>query len=319
MPIIPFEKKLEKESLEVTRTPLEVIQVNVGKLCNQACHHCHVEASPKRTEIMERKTVDRLLELISKSQAHTVDITGGAPEMNPHFKDFVAQIRQMDKDVIDRCNLTIFYEKGYEEIPEFLRDHQIQVVASLPCYSMENVDKQRGKGVFDQSIRALQKLNELGYGKNDEKLKLSLVYNPVGNHLPPDQQKLEADFKRELKKHFGIEFDHLYTITNMPIKRYLEQLKRFDQLEDYMQLLLDNFNAKAALEVMCRNQLSVSWDGKLYDCDFNQMLEIPISGKPTTIWEVEDLDALNGPIAFDDHCFGCTAGSGSSCGGALLS
>jgi radical SAM/Cys-rich protein len=320
-PKIPrFEKFLQDRKLNVTRTPTQVLQINVGKLCNQACLHCHVEAGPKRTEIMGWETMERLLVLLKQSpEIQTVDLTGGAPEMNPHFREFVREVRRLDKTVIDRCNLTIFFEKGYEAIPSFLKEHQVQVVASLPCYSKANVEKQRGNGVFDKSIEALKLLNDLGYGKKDSGLNLHLVYNPGGAFLPPEQMGLQEDYKRELKSLFDIEFNDLYTITNMPIKRFLRDLERSGKLETYMELLLESFNSKAALGVMCRNTISVGWDGELYDCDFNQMLEIPLGWKKQTIWDVPSLEALEkGKIAFAQHCYGCTAGAGSSCGGSLV-
>ena len=272
-----FENKLAEHRIDITRKPLEILQVNVGKLCNQACHHCHVEAGPKRTEIMEKKTVDRLIELLTRSAAiHTVDLTGGAPELNPHFRTLVTATRERNKEVIDRCNLTVLFEKGQEETAYFLKAHQVKVVASLPCYSKKNVDAQRGSGVFDKSISALKWLNELGYGKNASELTLDLAYNPLGVFLPPSQEKLELDYKKELRELFGIEFNHLFTITNMPIKRFLDQLVRENKDDEYMTLLVNSFNASAASNVMCRNLISIGWDGQIYDCDFNQMLEIPL-------------------------------------------
>jgi radical SAM/Cys-rich protein len=313
--ILPFDQQLAKHDLSITRRPLEILQVNLGKLCNQACHHCHVEAGPKRTEIMERKTMDRLLNLLDDVPTiHTVDLTGGAPELNPHFRGFVSDLYQRNLSIIDRCNLTVFFEKGQEEIAYFLKEHRVKVAASLPCYSKDNVDSQRGGGVFDKSIRALRLLNELGYAKKGTGLELDLVYNPVGAFLPPAQEKLEEDYKKELYDLFGIEFNHLYTITNMPIKRFLDQLISEGKHEEYMQLLASNFNLSAAKNVMCRNLISIAWDGKIYDCDFNQMLEMP-----SVLDSVESLNQINqNPIAFADHCYGCTAGAGSSCGGTLV-
>lgn len=323
--IISFEETLRKHKVELTRKSLDTLQVNVGKLCNQACLHCHVEAGPKRTEIMDKRTVDRVLELLSQAPLiHTVDITGGAPELNPHFRYFVSEIRGMKKEVIDRCNLTVLFEKGQESTAQYLCDERVQVVASLPCYSKENVDKQRGNGVFDKSIRALRLLNELGYGQPGTGLQLLLVYNPLGAFLPPEQAQLESDYKEELRSLFGIEFNQLYTITNMPIRRFLRDLERSGKLQEYMELLVSSFNTQAALGVMCQSLVSVGWDGQLYDCDFNQMLEIPLAqkngiGKKRTIWDVEGLSELaREPIALADHCYGCTAGAGSSCGGALV-
>lgn len=313
-----FIKKLDEHNIKISRKNIDVLQVNVGKLCNQACNHCHVEAGPKRTEIMELKTIDRILELLKKSpEIKTVDLTGGAPEMNPHFKYFVESIRSLGIDIIDRCNLTVLFEKGQENTAKFLKNNKVQVVASLPCYSKGNVDKQRGKGVFDKSIKALKILNEFGYGKDNSGLVLNLVYNPGGAFLPPNQAGLEADYKKQLKEDLDIEFNNLFTITNMPIKRFAHYLQREGKLEEYMQLLLDNFNPDAAKSVMCNNQLSIGWNGEIYDCDFNQMLEIPANWNGRNIWDINSFEDLRGDIALDDHCYGCTAGSGSSCGGAL--
>jgi len=318
--MIPFEETLKKNRLEIRRKPLEILQINVGKLCDLACLHCHVEAGPKRTEIMERRTAERLMVLLKKSHTiQTVDLTGGAPELNPNFRYLVEESRRLGRDVIDRCNLTVFFQKGQEETPFFLKQYRVQIVASLPCYSKENVEAQRGRGVFDKSIRALRLLNELGYGKKGTGLILDLVYNPVGPFLPPPQAELESDYKKELKELFGIEFNHLLTITNMPIKRFHDYLGRRGELKQYGDLLETHFNPEAAGRVMCRNLISISWDGKIYDCDFNQMSEILLGGKRRTIWEIELFDELaSEPIQFANHCYGCTAGDGSSCGGALV-
>ena len=312
-----FEHLLAARALSLPRLRTTTLQINLGKLCNQACHHCHVEAGPKRTEAMNAQTVARIRELLALAPGiRTVDLTGGAPELNPLFRDLVHNIRSMGKQVIDRCNLTVLYESGQQDTAQFLADNQVQVVASLPCYSRANVEKQRGLGVFDRSIAALQRLNALGYGQSGTELQLHLVYNPGGAFLPPDQAKLESDYRRELADLFGIRFTSLYTITNMPIKRFLHELQRDGNYETYMQLLVDNFNPHAAQSVMCRDLISVSWDGQIYDCDFNQMLELPVVGRPTlwTIRDFADLAAL--PITFDNHCFGCSAGAGSSCTGA---
>ena len=315
-----FEAELELNHLSLGRRSLSILQVNMGKLCNQACHHCHVDAGPKRTEIMEKNTVDRLVELLEKSEGiETVDLTGGAPEMNPWFRYFVEKIRAMKIEVIDRCNLTVLLEPGQEDTAEFLRDHLVQVVSSLPCYSQDNVDKQRGNGVFIKSIEALQLLNDLGYGKTETGLRLDLVYNPVGASLPPSQGPLEAEYKERLYTDFGIEFNQLYTITNMPINRFRHLLERTGQLESYSHLLQNSFNQTAAEEIMCRDLVSIGWDGKIYDCDFNQMLELPIRCTAKTIFDIEHLFELEkNAIHFEDHCFGCTAGEGSSCSGALV-
>ena len=276
---------------------------------------------------MELATVERLIELLKKEpQISTIDITGGAPELNPHFRYFVSEIRKIGKQVINRCNLTIFFEKGQTDTPEFLAENKVQVTASLPCYKEDNVDSQRGKGVFGKSIAALQKLNRLGYGQAGSELMLNLVYNPVGEHLPPAQARLEADYHTHLKDEFGIVFNHLFTITNMPIKRYAHMLERKGKMQDYMQLLIDNFNPQAAKGVMCTELVSIGWDGQIYDCDFNQMLEIPLNWKPRSIWDIERFSGvesdtksnITSDIAVANHCFGCTAGAGSSCGGALL-
>lgn len=320
MSIASFSTTLSNKHIDLKRSSLTTLQINLGKLCNQACHHCHVEAGPLRTEIMEEKTVNRLLELMTqaKGSLKTIDLTGGAPEMNPHFRKLVKAARAMNIEVIDRCNLTIFFEKGQEDLPLFLKDQGVHVVASLPCYTKDNVDKQRGRGVFDKSIRALEILNELGYGKEHSGLKLDLVYNPGGAFLPGNQQKLESDYKRELKEFFNLEFNQLYTITNMPIKRFLEDLNRQGKYEAYMELLVNNFNPQAAEAVMCKSLISVGWDGQIYDCDFNQMLELPLNYKNIDIWKIGQLnDLLNTNIALGNHCYGCTAGSGSSCGGSL--
>jgi radical SAM/Cys-rich protein len=314
-----FAEALRVHGLRLPRTPLEILQVNVGKLCDLACHHCHVEAGPKRTEIMQAATAARILKLLAEAPGvHTVDLTGGAPEMNPHFRTLVRGARALGKTVIDRCNLTILFRPGQADTAEFLAAQGVKVIASLPCYTQANVEKQRGLHVFNPSIRALQKLNALGYGREGSGLELDLVYNPIGATLPPPQDKLEMDYRRELTEHFGIVFNRLFTITNMPIKRFLHLLEREGRCEQYMQTLLDAFNPHAATRVMCRNLLSVDWRGRLYDCDFNQALELPQGGRRRTLWDIENLaEVERDPIAFAGHCYGCTAGAGSSCGGAL--
>jgi radical SAM/Cys-rich protein len=318
--VITFHKKLHEHNIKLKRVSIDTLQINVGKLCNQACHHCHVEAGPTRTENMTEKTIDRIIELMAHSpELKTIDLTGGAPEMNPYFKKLVIAARSMNLEVIDRCNLTIFYEKGFEDIPQFLKDQKVHIIASMPCYSKTNVDKQRGRGVFDKSIEALKLLNSLGFGIAGSGLVLDLVYNPGGAFLPGGQEKLESDYKRELKHLFNLEFNQLYTITNMPIKRFLDDLIRQGKYNEYMELLVNNFNPHAANSVMCKSLISIGWDGQIYDCDFNQMLEIPIDSKKTTLWDIKTFEEFkNKSIALADHCYGCTAGAGSSCGGALL-
>lgn len=319
MNVPQFCNTLADHGIELTRTPLEILQVNLTARCNIACTHCHVESGPKRAEALNERGVARLIELIKTgSSLHTLDLTGGAPELHPQFRDLVRAGRARGLTVIDRCNLTVFFEPGQQDTAEFLADQGADVVASLPCYTAENVDKQRGKDVFSGSIRALQRLNALGYGQPGSDLELDLVYNPLGATLPPPQAKLEEDYRRRLGEDFGIVFNRLFTITNMPIKRFLYDLERNGELDEYMQLLIDNFNPQAALGVMCRNLVSVGWDGSLYDCDFNQMLEIDLGLTPTTIWDIDSLDEIQERrIAFAGHCYGCTAGAGSSCGGAL--
>lgn len=316
--MIAFVKKLAEHDIDLKRSTVDTLQINLGKLCNQACHHCHVEAGPLRTEIMNEKTIDRVIELMQLTpELKTIDLTGGAPEMNPHFKKLVKAARAMNLEVIDRCNLTIFYEQGYEDIPAFLKENKVHVIASLPCYTKDNVDKQRGRGVFDKSIEGLKKLNDLGFGIEGSGLQLDLVYNPGGAFLPGNQEKLQSDYKRELKQYCNLEFNHLYTITNMPIKRFLDDLHRQGKLDDYMTLLVNNFNLKAVDSVMCKSLVSIGWDGDIYDCDFNQMLEMKVKSRKT-IWDVSSLnDFKNESIVLADHCYGCTAGAGSSCGGAL--
>ena len=316
---LSFPRTLREHGLSLPRTPLEILQINVGKLCDLACQHCHVEAGPKRTEIMQKGTVERLLQLLSDAPSvHTVDLTGGAPEMNPHFRTLVSESRALGKTVIDRCNLTVLFRPGQEGTAEFLAEQGVKVVASLPCYSKANVEQQRGRHVFDPSLRALHQLNELGYGRAGSGLELDLVYNPIGASLPPSQSALEATYRHELAERFGIVFNHLFTITNMPIKRFAHLLEREGRYDSYMHTLLDAFNPRAALGVMCRNLLSVDWRGQLYDCDFNQALELPLAGQPRNIWDIANLtDIEHGPIVFANHCYGCTAGAGSSCGGSL--
>ena len=318
--IRPFNQRLRDQGVQsLTACSIQTLQVNVGKLCNQTCHHCHVDAGPQRTEIMTRETIDQILGVLERTpQLSTVDVTGGAPEMNPHFEHLVTGCSRLDRHVIDRCNLTVFFVKGKQHIPQFLADHQVEIVASLPCYSQENVDQQRGKGVFDRSIAALKQLNALGYGVEGSGLLLNLVYNPLGAKLPPSQAELEKDYKQELLEHFGVVFNRLFTITNMPINRFLEDLEATGQTQEYFTLLLENFNPSALEGLMCRSLISVGWDGRLYDCDFNQMLDMAVGPPyPQTIKDFDYQTLAQRHIVTDQHCYGCTAGCGSSCGGAL--
>lgn len=302
------------------RARLTTLQVNLGYVCNQQCTHCHVNAGPKRRELMSRDTMEQVLHYLHAAEITALDITGGAPEMNPHFKELVSAARSEGVRVMDRCNLTILEQPGYEDMAQFLAGHQVEVVASLPCYLEDNVNKQRGDGVFQASLRALQKLNRLGYGAENGGLTLNLVYNPAGPSLPPPQAALESDYKRELFNRYGIVFNHLYTIANMPINRFAAVLKKEGRYQDYMRVLQDAHQDANLDGVMCRSLISVDWQGYLYDCDFNQMLGLPLrlNGKPRThISELPDTDMEGRPIVIGDHCYGCTAGQGSSCGGAL--
>jgi len=316
-----FRRTLRRRGSRLERRRVTTLQVNVGRVCNQACHHCHVEAGPDRTEVMARETVDRIVSLLSRPGAdgiHTVDVTGGAPELNPGFRHLVTACRTLGKRVIDRCNLTVLLLPGQEDTPEFLARQGVEIVASLPCYTQENVEKQRGKGVFEASVEALRRLNALGYGRPGSGLSLNLVYNPLGPFLPPDQKTLEADYKRILAGELGIVFNRLLTLTNLPIHRFRRDLERSDELDRYMRLLHDSFNEQTLDGLMCREMLSVSWDGHLFDCDFNQVLGISLAHPRRTVWEIEDLSELDGgAIRIGDHCYGCTAGAGSSCSGAL--
>jgi radical SAM/Cys-rich protein len=304
----------------IRRGRLQTVQINIGYKCNQACLHCHVNAGPNRKETMSSETVETVLEFIKVRTIETVDITGGAPELNPHFRGLVARARGMDKHVIDRCNLTVLEEPGFEDTPRFLADHGVEIIASLPCYLEENVDAQRGKGVYGASVRGLQKLHALGYGKADSALMLNLVYNPIGPYLPPAQDELEAEYKRELKNRYGIEFNRLYTLANMPIARFGSSLVSKGQFHEYMTLLRGAHCNENLAGVMCRTLISVDYRGYVYDCDFNQMLRIPLRSNEHPRWHLKDLlnrDLEGNPIIVADHCYGCTAGQGSSCGGAL--
>ncbi|PYK09955.1 MAG: radical SAM protein [Verrucomicrobia bacterium] len=316
----PFAQKLAEHSISLRRTRTEILQVNVGKLCNLTCIHCHVNAGPKRKEVMTRETVDRIINWLAKSKIPTVDLTGGAPEMIPDFRYFIEHVKGMQpsRHIIDRCNLTILLEPGYKDLGEVLATNKVEIIASMPCYSAENVNAQRGNGVFEGSINALQVLNSLGYG-SDPELPLHLVYNPVGPFLPPAQEELEADFKRELGAQFGITFNKLLTITNLPIGRFASYLRRNNELEQYMELLIRVFNPATVNGLMCRNTISVGWRGEVYDCDFNQQLGMQWkNGASIFLWDVDPESLENREIMTGNHCFGCTAGAGSSCAGAIV-
>jgi len=296
---------------------VSTIQINIGLTCNLACRHCHVESSPKRKEQMDWETLEAVLRAAETLGAQTIDITGGAPEMNPHFCRFILAANQQGLEVMVRSNLTILLEPGYENHAEYMRENRVKIVASLPCYLEENVDKQRGKGVYHDSIKVIRKLNTLGYGI-DEDLPLTLVYNPIGPVLPPDQEGLQADYQRELKNLFNISFTNLITITNMPIGRFLRDLSHKDQAKDYLQLLRESYNPDTVEGLMCRRQIDVGFDGAIYDCDFNLALNMPVNhGVVANIRDFDKASLLNRRIMTGPHCFGCTAGSGSSCGGAL--
>ncbi len=305
----------------VYRARLTTLQVNLGYLCNQSCLHCHVNAGPKRTELMSLVTIEQVLAMLrAQAQIRTLDVTGGAPEMNPHFRYLVTEARALGRQVIDRCNLTVMEQPGHEDLAEFLATQQVEITASLPCYLVENVDRQRGSGVFEVSIRCLQRLNALGYGTEGSGLTLNLVYNPQGTSLPPPQQNLEEAYRTHLSR-YQVSFDHLYTITNMPIARFGSTLVSKGQFGEYMQLLRDSYQPENLPGVMCRTLLSVDWQGYVYDCDFNQMLGLPlgVGSKPRThLTDLLDVELEGAPITIADHCYGCTAGQGSSCGGALV-
>jgi radical SAM/Cys-rich protein len=315
--------------------PTTTLQINVGKRCNQTCHHCHVDAGPDRREVMLDEVIDACFTIVEKTEIQTVDITGGAPEMHPRFRDIVLRMRELGRHVIDRCNLTILTLPGYADLPEFFKANQIEIIASLPSYSEKMTDRQRGDGVFEKSLQSLQRLNAVGYGLSGSGLELNLVTNPVGAFLPANQVSLERDWKQELRRRYGVHFNRLFTITNMPISRYLDWLEQSQNLEHYMQHLVQNFNPASVEGLMCRSTLSVGWDGRLHDCDFNQMLDIPVEeSAPQTVMSLaqslkslkdlatsgsglQEFKSLNArKIMTGPHCFGCTAGSGSSCGGA---
>lgn len=311
-----FQDVLTKHHLWLERSDAKILQINVGKMCNLACVHCHVGAGPTRKEIMTRECMGKIQEWVEDNPMPLVDLTGGAPEMFPHFRELVSWFRARGIQVIDRCNLTILLQPGYEWGAEFLRDHQVEIVASMPCYSPENVNAQRGNGVFDESIEALQLLNRLGYGVEDE-LPLHLVYNPNGAFLPPNQDELEAVYKRELLEHFGIKFHNLYALTNLPVSRFASYLKQRGNYQEYLQLLKDNFNPASVGGLMCKDTISVDWEGRVFDCDFNQQMEMHtgFDGEPQYLWDLDLRRWKQTEIRTAPHCFGCTAGQGSSCGG----
>ncbi|MFN7641566.1 MAG: arsenosugar biosynthesis radical SAM (seleno)protein ArsS [Burkholderiales bacterium] len=316
--VLPLLQKTDFPPLR--RRGLSTLQVNLGYVCNQTCQHCHVNAGPNRTESMDAATVDAVIDALRATQALTLDLTGGAPELNPHFRRLVQAAREAGVHVIDRCNLTVLFEPGQEGLAEFLAEQGVEVTASLPCYLEDNIDAQRGRGVHAASMRALQRLNTLGYGSGDARRRLSLVYNPLGASLPPPQAALEADYRRMLGEHFGIRFDRLLTLANMPIQRFGSTLISKGTFSGYMQLLRGAHRPENLESVMCRDLVSVDWQGWAYDCDFNQMLGLPLRAAGRARTHVRDLSssALAGlPVVVRDHCYGCTAGQGSSCGGAL--
>lgn len=306
---------------DINRNRLEILQVNLGYMCNQTCQHCHVNAGPNRKEMMSQQTISEILSILKLEHVHTLDLTGGAPELNPLFRELVAGASALGKKIIDRCNLTILSEPGQQDLVQFMAKHRVSIVASLPCYLEENVDGQRGKGVYQKSIEGLKMLNEAGYGMRDSDLELNLVYNPTGPYLPPGQQQLQSDYKKFLSENFNIHFNQLFTITNMPIARFGSSLMSQGKFEDYMNLLKDSMNLANLNGVMCKNQLSIDWMGYVYDCDFNQMLKLnlhhPEKNEKLHIRDLTDIDMQQLDIIVADHCFGCTAGQGSSCGGAL--
>jgi radical SAM/Cys-rich protein len=315
-----FREKLSEIGLSpLSPTGIGTLQLNLGKMCNQTCVHCHVDAGPDRTEVMTRQTMLFCLEALRQSKIRTVDLTGGAPEMNPEFRWFVKEISRLGCEIMVRSNLTILTSNTkYREFPQFFADHSVTVVSSLPCYTEENTDTQRGAGVFSRSVEALKMLNSVGYGQEGSGLNLHLVYNPLGAFLPPPQERLAADYKQVLLDQFGIVFNDLYCIANMPINRFLDQLRREGKYLEYMEKLIDAFNPAAAAGVMCRSLLSVGWDGRLYDCDFNQMLDIEVEPRSSAHIRYFDWERLlEREIMLDEHCFGCTAGAGSSCGGEI--
>ncbi|SFT50030.1 radical SAM/Cys-rich domain-containing protein [Lishizhenia tianjinensis] len=313
-----FSDKLrEHNQFPLRPTKLEILQVNVGYMCDLTCEHCHVDAGPTRKEIMTKETMEDILKAIDKTDVKTVDLTGGAPEMNPHFKWFVEELTKRNVKTIVRSNLTILVSnKNFRTYPQFFKDHGVEVIASMPCYTQDNVDKQRGSGVFNRSIEALKVLNELGYGIEGSGLHLHLVFNPGGPSLPPEQKALEQDYKVRLKEDWNISFNNLYTITNLPISRFLDFILAAGRYEEYMDKLVNAYNPVAAENVMCKNTISVDWEGNLYDCDFNQMLQLKVASKSRHISDFDEEQLADRNIILGQHCYGCTAGAGSSCQGA---
>ena len=302
----------------IYKEPIETLQINIGYKCNQACKHCHVNSSPLRTEKMSNEIISLIPKIIDKYKIKTLDITGGAPELHPEFKNLIASLSTKEVDIIDRCNLTIFFEEGYEDLPQFLAKNKVIVTASLPCYQKDNVEIQRGLGVFEKSINAIKILNDLGYGKKETGLQLNLVYNPVSPILPPSQEILEKDYKKILFEKYNIVFNNLYTITNMPINRYEESLRREGKLNTYYKLLKENFNENNLENLMCKKTISVNWLGEIYDCDFNQQINFRENKGPKTLFDLLDESfTFDYGVAVKEHCFACTAGAGSSCGGTL--
>ena len=315
---VDFAEKLAAHGMELRAAAVGTLQVNVGKLCNQACKHCHVDASPARTEVMTRETVEQVITALRHFRIPTLDITGGAPELNPSFRYLVTEARSLGTHVCARHNLTVMFEPGQDDLPEFFRAHGVEVVSSLPYFLEQQTDAQRGRGVFEKSVEALRRLNAAGYGIQGTDLTLNLVYNPTGAFLPPPQASIEQDFRRELQKRYGVTFNRLYTITNMPIRRFLDYLRRSGNEERYMRRLVDAFNHATVEGLMCRTLVSVDWTGRLYDCDFNQMLELPVApGLPQSIADFDPAKFYARRVMTGAHCFGCTAGAGSSCGGAV--
>ena len=318
---IPFQQKLDESGLYPLKPLyLQIFQVNLGKMCNQVCKHCHVDAGPDRKEIMTRETMQHCLEALKRNPGlEVVDLTGGAPEMNPDFLWFVREIKNLGRHIMVRSNLTIILaNKKYHDLPAFYKENEVEVICSLPFYTQDRTDRQRGNGVFEDSIKALGLLNDVGYGKAESGLILNLVYNPAGAFLPPAQNALEIEYKKELRNRFGIEFNHLFTITNLPVSRYLDFLVQSGNYESYMEKLVNAYNPSAAVNVMCRNTISIGWDGYLYDCDFNQMLDLKVGGKSNHVSSFDVQALASRDIKVGQHCYGCTAGAGSSCGGAVV-